>query len=169
MGQAHGILGFSYPFSLLAASVRLHGTSPWHLGISYPFCLLAASVRLHGTSPWHLLQADMIACDILTAARATNDFYAEVRRVVFLPLLHLRFVCVCGFRKAVRFRYASSWRRRSFWASSAMISELVSDCRARVNSRDVTRSMRTRSVLLIDSWHKKAGLSFAKAAVFMSA
>src|SRR5258708_12515374 len=113
MGQAPWHLGISYPFCLLAASVRLHGTSPWHLGISYPFSLLAASVRLHGTSPWHLLQADMIACDILTAARATNDFYAEVRRVVFLPLLHLRFVCASGFRKSFRSRYATIWRPSS--------------------------------------------------------
>lgn len=35
-----------------AKSVKLHGTSPWHLG----FCIsrwLAANVSLHGTSPWH--------------------------------------------------------------------------------------------------------------------
>src|SRR5258705_13604088 len=41
--------------AFLAASVRLHGTRPWHLKKGSSGCaFLAASVRLHGTRPWHL-------------------------------------------------------------------------------------------------------------------
>ena len=39
----------------VAASVRLHGTSPWHLeGNQLIKFGVAANVRLHGTSPWRL-------------------------------------------------------------------------------------------------------------------
>src|SRR5437879_3080420 len=38
----------------VAANVRLHGTSPWHLQESR--CCLAANVKLHGARPWHLVR-----------------------------------------------------------------------------------------------------------------
>jgi hypothetical protein len=39
-------------FMHVAANVRLHGTSPWHLEGGGAF-LVAANVKDHGTSPWH--------------------------------------------------------------------------------------------------------------------
>ena len=40
----------------LAASVKHHGASPWHLLQIATRLFLAASVKHHGASPWHLLQ-----------------------------------------------------------------------------------------------------------------
>ena len=43
---------FHLPFE--AANVKLHGARPWHLGKLAGF-LIAASVSLHGARPWHHL------------------------------------------------------------------------------------------------------------------
>jgi hypothetical protein len=39
---------------LIAANVKLHGASPWHLKTLVLGMLIAANMRLHGASPWYL-------------------------------------------------------------------------------------------------------------------
>ena len=44
--------GFTFP-ATVAASVKLHGASPWHPVLRFKECGIAEIVKLHGTSPWH--------------------------------------------------------------------------------------------------------------------
>ena len=53
LGPKTPLLGPKMPRACVAATVNLHGASPWHLWANNSGCL-ATTVNLHGASPWHL-------------------------------------------------------------------------------------------------------------------
>src|SRR6266850_7169613 len=66
--RCHGLVPWSFTLNacgtsaeVLAGTVSLHGTRPWHPQRVLLTYFVAASVKLHGARPWHLLSSHTVS------------------------------------------------------------------------------------------------------------
>jgi hypothetical protein len=80
---------------LVAANVKFHGTSPWHLRVLIMGKVVAANVKLHGTSPWHLrvlIMGKVVAANV--KFHGTSPWHLRVL-IMGKAVSSLRCLCLC--------------------------------------------------------------------------